>query len=155
MITRVLLGFIAAVLAVLLVHQPIIAALTATGALETKGVVYNFAPLTGAPLFLAQFFGGLGIKGWPILFNQMFWGGMWGVLFGAMLVPLSLPNWFKGLLLGLLVVILGNWLLIPLLKSQPLFGGFDIKRMAITCAIGIPFGIATGLIYGLMRRHEA
>ena len=154
MVTRILLGFIAAVLAVLLVHQPIIAALTATGALETKGVVYNFAPLTSAPLFLAQFFGGLGFKGWPILFNQMFWGGMWGVLFGALLAPLSIPNWLKGLLLGLLVMVLGNWLLVPLLKSGKLFAGFETVPMLRTAVINIPFGIATGIIYGLMRRRE-
>jgi len=105
-----------------------------------------------APAVVTQAFTALGFKGYPTLFNLMFWGGMWGVLFGLVLAPLAMPSWLKGLLLGILVVVAGNWLLVPLIKGGALFGGFDPKRMAITALINGPFGVATGLIYGALRR---
>jgi hypothetical protein len=152
MVTRILLGFVAAALAVLLVHQPIIGALAAAKVIPA--VAYNMEPLKTAPPMLASMFAGFGFQGWPTLFNLLFWGGMWGALFGLVLAPLPLASWLKGLLLGVLVVVAGNWLLVPLLKGGALFGGFDAKRMAITSLINVPFGIATGVLYGLMARGE-
>ncbi len=152
MATRILLGFVAAVLAVLLVHQPVIWGLAAAKVIAS--VAYNMEPLKTAPPMLASMFAGFGLKGWPTLFNLMFWGGMWGALYGLVLAPLPMAGWLKGLLLGVLVVVGGNWLLVPLLKGGVLFGGFDPARMAITSIINVPFGIATGILYGLMTRGE-
>ena len=147
---RIILGFVAAVLAVLLVHQPVIWALAAAKVIPA--VAYNMDPLKNAPEALASAGSGLGLKGWPTLFNLMFWGGLWGAFYGLALAPLPLASWLKGLLLGLCVVVLGNWLLVPLIKGGALFGGFDPKRMAITALINVPFGVATGFIYGALRR---
>jgi len=150
MIVRLLIGFVAAAVAVLLVHQPIIAALAAAKVIPA--VAFNMEPFKTAPAAIAQAFSAVGFNGFPTLFNLMFWGGLWGVLYGAVLAPLPQAAWLKGLLLGAIVVVAGNWLLVPLIKGGVLFGGFDPKRMAITALINVPFGIATGLIYGALRR---
>jgi hypothetical protein len=152
MAMRIILGFVAAVLAVLLVHQPIILGLASAKVIPAAA--YNMEPLKMAPPMLASLFAGMGLKGWPTLFNLMFWGGMWGALYGFALAPLPLAGWLKGLLLGVLVVVAGNWLLVPLLKGGALFGGFDPMRMAVTAIINVPFGIATGILYGVVARGE-
>ncbi len=147
---RFVYGFLAAVAAVLLVHQPVIAALVAAKIIPS--VAYNMEPLKTAPVVLASLFSGIGLKGWPILANLMFWGGLWGAFYGVAMAPWPLAAWLKGLLLGAIVVVGGNWLLVPLIKGQPLFGGFDPWRMMITTVINVPFGVATGVFYGLMRQ---
>jgi hypothetical protein len=154
MVGRIILGVVAAALAVLLVHQPIIFGLASAKILPATSVAYNMDAMKTAPAMLASVFAGFGFKGWPTLFNLIFWGGMWGALFGLVLAPLPMPSWLKGLLLGVLVVVAGNWLLVPLIKGGPLFGGFDPMRMAITSMINVPFGIATGILYGLIARGE-
>ncbi len=146
---HIVVGFLAGVLAVLLVHQPMIWALATAKIIPA--VAYNMEPLKNAPAVLAVTFTSFGLNGWPTLFNLMFWGGLWGALYGLAFVRLPLASWLKGLLLGLCVVIAGNWLLVPLAKGSALFGGLDPFRMAITSVINIPFGIATGVIYGLLR----
>jgi hypothetical protein len=149
MVGRILVGFAAAVLAVLLVHQPIIAALAAAKVIPS--VAYNLAPLKNAPVMVASVFGSLGMGGWPTLFNLLFWGGLWGALYGVAFAPLPMAGWLKGLLLGIAVVVAGNWLLVPWIKGQPLFGNFEPTRMVITAVLNVPFGIATALFYGWMR----
>ena len=154
MVLRIVFGFLAAVLAVLIVHQPTIAALAAAKILPPTAVAFNMEAFKTAPVFLTQAFTAIGFKGWPVLFNLMFWGGMWGIFYGVALAPLSMASWLKGLLLGLLVVVAGNWILVPLIKGGPLFSGFDPLRMSITALINMPFGIATGIIYGLVSPTE-
>jgi hypothetical protein len=149
---RILLGFVAAALAVLLVHQPIIGALAAAKVIPA--VAYNMEPLKTAPPMLASMFAGFGFKGWPALFNNVFWGGLWGVLYALVFARLPMAGWVKGLLLGVFVMVASNWLLLPYLRGQPLFAGFDPTRMAVTACIILPFGIATAIIYGLMARGE-
>ena len=71
--------------------------------------------------------------GVPYLVNLIFWGGLWGILF-AYIHPL-LPGrmmWLKGLIYGPIIVVLGGWIAVPLIKgqmfgipNQPLFAGFD------------------------------
>ncbi|NJO33911.1 MAG: hypothetical protein HC869_12980 [Rhodospirillales bacterium] len=67
--------------------------------------------------------------------------------------------WLKGLIYGLLIVVVSNWILLPLIKgqifgqpNQVLFGGWNPQRMAATAIILGAFGLALGAIYGLMRR---
>jgi hypothetical protein len=155
LIARIFLGFIAAALAVLVVHQPIIAALAATKVIPA--VAYNMEPLKTAPVVLAQVFSGMGFKGWPLLFNNIFWGGLWGVVYSLVALPL-LPAgwsaWVKGLAFGAFITVASNWLLLPYLKAQPLFGGFDPARMLVTLSIILPFGIAVALFYRLLGRRN-
>jgi hypothetical protein len=95
----------------------------------------------------------------PRLVNNIFWGGLWGVLFALLYdwVPGGVA-WLKGLIFGLFIVVVSNWLLLPLIKGQVfgqpnqiLFGGWNPQRMIIPLAIVGGFGLGLGLIYGLMR----
>lgn len=140
-----LLGFIAAAIAVITVHQVIVYLLAAYKFLPASSVAWSMRPVPP--------------WGVPQLVNGMFWGGLWGALFAA--VWPKLPGgamWLRGLIFGLLVAVFSNWLLVPLIKgtlfkvpNQLFFGGFDPGRMLATLAIMAGFGATLGLIYGLMR----
>ena len=164
---RLVIGFIAAMLAVLVFHQPMILLLSKIGLLPATAQVYNMAALPNAPAVIANTLKGFGLAGWPVLFNQLFWGGLWGALFGAIhhRIPGGLML-IKGLIFGLLILVFSNWLLLPFIRStvqglpnQTYFanafggGGFDYMKMLPGLCIQGAFGIGTGLFYGLMRRN--
>jgi hypothetical protein len=105
-IGRIVLGFIAAAISVVVVHQSIVYGLTIAGVI--RGQPWSMAP-----------FGPFGI---PTIANSVFWGGLWGALFG--LIHDRLPgdsSAIKGLVYGLLIVVFSNWLLLPLIRGQ-IFG---------------------------------
>lgn len=163
---RLVIGFIAAMLSVLVFHQPIILLLSKIGLLPATAVVYNMAPLANAPALVANTLKGFGLTGWPILFNLLFWGGLWGALFGA--IHQRIPGGLmliKGLIFGLLILVLSNWLLLPFIRgsllglpNQAYFanafagGKFDAMRLLPGLLIQGGFGIGVGLFYSLMRR---
>ena len=96
--------------------------------------------------------------GVPRLINNIFWGGLWGALFG--LIYDRLPGgmaWLKGLIYGLLIVVVSNWILLPLIRAQifgqpnqVLFGGLNPQRMLASVVIVGGFGLGLGIIYGLI-----
>jgi hypothetical protein len=149
---RAALGLVAGALSVLLVHQTVVYLLTAFGLI--RGVPWNLQPL------------GYGLlPKIPILANGMFWGGMWGVVFA--LVYRLLPggaSWLKGLIFGVLVVILSNWIFLPLIRhhvfgfpAQPLFAGFNGSNPMVLLPgflILTGFGLGLGIIYGLIARDR-
>jgi hypothetical protein len=146
-IGRMVLGFIAAAIAVLIVHEGVIYLLTQGGLI--RGAAWGMQPIPP--------------WGVPRLINNVFWGGLWGVLFA--LIYEGLPGgaaWLKGLIYGLFIVVVSNWILLPLIKgqvfgqpNQVLFGGWDPRRMAAAAIIVGAFGLALGVLYGLMRRDKA
>jgi hypothetical protein len=165
---RLIIGFIAAMLSVLVFHQPMILLLSKIGLLPATAVAYNMAPLSNAPAVVATTLKGFGLTGWPILFNQLFWGGLWGALFGAIhhRIPGGLML-IKGLVFGLFILLISNWLLLPFIRgtlfgipNQTYFanafgapgGGFDYMRLVPGLCIQGAFGIGVGLFYSLMRR---
>ena len=98
---------------------------------------------------------------------RRFWGGKWGVVFA--LIYDCLPggaSWLLGLVFGILVVILSNWIFLPMIRqyvfgypSQPLFSGFNGSNPMVLLPgflILAGFGLGLGIIYGLIaRRQEA
>lgn len=131
-----IIGFIAAALAVIIAHQGVVFALNAAGAWPSRP--WSFAP-TG-PYQV------------PTLLNQIFWGGIWGLIYA--LIHTSIPvsqTWLKGLLFGIGVAVVGNFLLVPVLKSLPIFAGFDGTKIAIILLIHSAFGVATALFYDVLR----
>jgi hypothetical protein len=157
MIGRLLVGFVAALLSVLLVHQVIVLLLKMYGLLPATAIAYNMAPFGGAPAIVTEQFKRIGFAGFPILFNTMFWGGVWGLVFGA-LYP-NIPGGIailKGLLFGVFIVIVSNWIGLPLLRGQPVFAGYftdyNYMRLVPGAAIVVGFGTGMGLIYGLLKR---
>lgn len=142
---RVVLGFIAAAISVLVVHQGIIYLLTAGGYIPGRpwSMTHTIPPFRV-----------------PYLVNSVFWGGLWGILFAF--IHQWLPGgmmWLKGLIYGLLMVVVSNWILLPLIKgqvfgvpNQVLFAGFNPTRMLIGAIIVGGFGLGLGFIYGLIAR---
>ena len=149
-IGRIVLGFIAAAISVLIVHEGIVYLLAQAGRIDLSRLpVWSMRPI---PPFDV-----------PDLVNRIFWGGLWGALFGLIYewVPGAMA-WLKGLIFGLFVVVVSNWILLPLIKgqvfgqpNQVFFGHFDPARMLNTIAIVGGFGLALGVIYGLMRPKDA
>lgn len=147
---RIVLGFLAAAISVLVVHQGIVYVLGMSG--MTRGVPWNLQPIKYGPL------------PWlPLLANSVFWGGLWGVVFA--LVYDRLPGgmaWLKGLIFGILVVIFSNWIFLPLIRQyafnyppQPLFAGFNGSNPMVLLPgflILAGFGLGLGIIYGLLAR---
>jgi hypothetical protein len=90
--------------------------------------------------------------------GRIFWGGLWGILFA--LIYRWIPGgmaWLKGFIYGLFIVVVSNWILLPLIKGQVFgqpgqvsFNGWDQQRMlAVACILG-GFGLALGIIYSVL-----
>lgn len=147
---RIALGFIAGVIAVLIVHEGIIYLLGVAGYIPPPNRGWSMTP--AIPPY-----------GVPRLVNNAFWGGLWGVLFALLCnwIPGGM-SWLKGLIFGLFIVVVSNWLLLPLIKgrvfgqaNQVLFGGWDPTRMLITIAIVGGFGLGLGIVYASIARDRA
>jgi hypothetical protein len=148
---RMALGFIAAAISVLIVHQGIIYVL------GTYGMVRS-TPWTMRPLGYGPF------AGVPLLANSVFWGGMWGALFGLIYDRLpGTASWLKGLIFGIGVLIVSNWIFLPLIRQyafsyppQALFSGFNGSNPMVLVPgflILAGFGLGLGIIYGLLARR--
>ena len=74
---RLIIGFIAAALSVVIFHQGMILVLREIGMLPATARVWNLAPNPW---------------GVPVLLNLCFWGGLYGVAFGA-LAPTLAPRY--------------------------------------------------------------
>lgn len=142
-----IIGFIAGVIAVVTVHQGIVYLLNQQGIIPVKP--WNMA---GVPPW-----------GVPTIINNIFWGGLWGALFS--LIHDKLPGgalWLKGLIYGLIIVVLSNWILLPFIKGQ-IFGlpnqvffagGVPMRLLAGALILG-GFGTALGILYGLLNSRKS
>jgi hypothetical protein len=131
------LGFLAGALAVVTFHQGMVFLLSSVGLLQSR--VYA---LHGVPPF-----------GVPTILNQMFWGGLWGVLFAA--IADTLPRWpllLLGFAFGVLGPVLASWFVVAPLKGLPLAAGGVPQRMLASVLINGCWGIGMGLIYAGLRR---
>lgn len=153
-ITRIVAGFIAGFLAVLIFHQGMyvliqqLLKMGVLGAPPLGGVPWNFAPDPAA-------------YGMPRVLNQSFWGGLWGIVF-AYLVPYipTGPNWLRGFVFGCIFpMLLGSWLVVAMIKGTPLFSGafgkdgFNIFALRNGFLLnGVAFGIGLGLLYPPLAR---
>jgi hypothetical protein len=146
---RIVLGFIAAVISVLIVHEGIIYLLAVGGYLPPPNRAWSMTP--AIPPY-----------GVPRLVNNAFWGGLWGILFALIYnwIPGGM-SWLKGLIFGVFIVVVSNWILLPLIKgqvfglaNQVLFGGWNTQRMLIVLAIVGGFGLGLGVIYGLIGPRD-
>lgn len=134
------IGFAAAAVVAATTHQLVYILVTAAGWANIE--VWSMRPI---PPF-----------GVPAILNQMFWGGLWGALFAV--VHGRIPGgamWLKGLLYGLMILVVSNWLLLPLIKgwifgvpNQALFAGGNIGRMLVGVLILGSFGLVLGVLYG-------
>jgi hypothetical protein len=145
---RIVCGFIAAAVSVLVVHEGILHLLSVGG--YVRPVAWSMTPAV-APF------------GVPRLINNVFWGGLWGALFALAYAKIPCrPAWLKGLVFGLFIVVVSNWILLPLIKGQVfgqpdqvLFGGWNATRMGVVVLIVGGFGLGLGIVYGLIAGRRA
>jgi hypothetical protein len=94
------------------------------------------------------------VTGVPQIVSDMFWGGVWGILFVLLysFIPGEGPT-IKGLIFGIVgPAILGVFILVPLVTGRfPLFFGFDPKMLGSVLLILAGFGAAMGWLYGLFE----
>jgi hypothetical protein len=131
-----LIGFLAAAIAVVIAHEVIVFLLNTAGILPVK-------PWSTEPV---------GPYHVPKILNSIFWGGLWGVVYA--LIQSHLPGaqaWERGLIFGILIALISNFTLLALIKGQPLFAGYDGKRIVAVLLILGGFGAATGILYEKLR----
>ena len=134
---KLVLGFVAGFIAVLLFHQPVVAMLAAMGII--KAGVYSMTAT--APM------------GVPQVISLSFWGGVWGVLLAA-----ALRRYVDGALViaatifGAILPSLVAWTVVAALKGQPLFAGGAAKGIAVGLLVNAAWGLGTGTGLALFGR---
>lgn len=131
------LGFLAGALAIVVFHQLTIFVLTQVGLIQ--GEIYSMRPV--APW------------GVPRIFNQMFWGGLWGAVFAAVAdrFPRQWPLILTGLVFGLLGPTLVAWFVVPPIKGLPIAVGWAPSRMLVSALIQVAFGIGAVFFFYYLR----
>ena len=129
---RALLGFIAAVISVLIFHQGMWAALH-TLALPGLAMPPPY-PIDPIPPW-----------GIPRIINLCFWGGLYGIVFGRILPRLTAPLWLCGLGLGVIAALVGI-LVVPAVKGLPIGSGWILLNWVRSLLINGFWGIGVGLI---------
>lgn len=133
-------GFLAGVLAILVFHQGMIFILSQAGMIQGSAYATRPIPPWGVPAIL----------------NQMFWGGLWGLVYALVADrwPARGTPLLAGLLFGLLGPQLVAWFVVSPIKGQPIAAGFDPMRMLTGALIQGAFGIGVALFYELLSRRR-
>jgi hypothetical protein len=157
--TRIIAGFIAGFLAVLIFHQGMYVLIQQMLKMGYLGA----PPLGGTPWNMAA---DPAAYGMPRVLNQAFWGGLWGILFAYVIDVMPGPNVLRGFIFGCIFpMLLGSWLVVAMIKGAPLFsgamgkGGFNVMALRNGFLLnGVAFGIGLGLLYpiiaGLFSRRN-
>jgi len=138
---RAAFGFLAGAIAVVVAHQVMVFILGQAGYIQAQPWSFRDNPY-----------------GVPQIINQMFWGGLWGILYAfiAGVFPGRWPTWMKGLAFGFGVhVVLGNWIVVALIRGQPLFSSWVPQRMLIGALIGTAFGLGVAYVYAALGGRGA
>jgi len=90
--------------------------------------------------------------GVPTILNQMFWGGLWGLLFAA--VADTLPRWpllLLGFTFGVLGPVLASWFVVAPLKGLSIAAGWVPQRLLASVLSNGCWGIGMVLIDAGLR----
>ena len=136
---RALLGFLAAVLSVLVFHQGVWS-------------ILHIADLPGYAMPLPYPMRAVPPLGIPALLNLCFWGGLYGAGFGALAPRFTLPFWLCGLIMGVIASLVGLFI-VPAIKGMPMGGGWMLNNWIRSLLVnGVGFGLGLGLIYTVMDK---
>lgn len=139
-VKSMVLGFIAAAIAVLTVHELL-------NFILLKAGLFPRVPWSMEPA---------AVTGIPQIISDMFWGGVWGILFVLIypFIPGAGPT-IKGLIFGIVApAILGVFILLPLVTGRfPLFFDFDAQLVGSVLLILAGFGAAMGWLYGFLANR--
>jgi hypothetical protein len=130
-------GFIAGALAVAIFHQIMLLILAKAGMIS--GTPYSLRPIPPYNV--------------PAVINTMFWGGIWGVVYAALVDRLAAnwPFWLGGLVFGAIVPVLVGWFVVAPIKGLPLAAGFVPPDMLASVLINAFWGLGTAIIYAGLR----
>jgi hypothetical protein len=134
-----LLGFVAGSLSVVVFHQGMVLLLHLMG--QVPNFPWRMETFRGGPIPI------------PIIVNQMFWGGLWGIGFAVVggMIPIA-HNILRGVVYGLLgPALLGNGILVPLFQGGAYLWGFQPLRIVISALIASAFGAGLAVFYRLLR----
>ena len=135
---RLRLGFVAAVISVLLFHQGAWAILHQMD-VPQLGMPNPF-PVDRVPPF-----------GIPRIISLCFWGGLWGAAFGTAWRGSKGSYLFGGFWLGVIAVLVSFFVVAPL-KGLPIAGGGDlinwIRALLINCSWGVGVAIVLPVLLG-------
>jgi|SRR5680860_321076 len=139
---NLLMGFLAAAIAVVTVHELINFVLLQAGVFPRVPWSMEPAAMTGVPQIV----------------SDMVWGGLWGILFA--LIHDRMPGGnttVQGLIFGIVgPAIIGVFILVPLITGRfPLFFGGDPKLIISVLVILAGFGAGMGWLYGLFTSRTA
>lgn len=135
---RAVLGFAAAVIAVLTFHQAMWAAL------HVAGIMPPPYPVTPIPPY-----------GVPQIANLCFWGGVYGAFFGLLLPRFAAPSWVVGIGFGVLAALVGMFV-VPAVKGVPfdaITAKLTVESVSRSLAINGFWGLGLGLIAPLLMRQ--
>ena len=134
------LAFAAGFIAVLALHQPMLALLSAAG-------------ITQAVPYATKAVGPLGV---PQFISAAFWGGVWGLVLHA--VSRRWPGGagfvLKCLLFGMIFPTLVAWFIVAPLKGMPMAGGFKAGSIVTGLCVNAAWGLGTGILLALFRRGQ-
>ena len=130
---RAVLGFVAAVIAVLVFHQG------AWALLHLAGLMPPPYPMGPVPPW-----------GVPQTIDFCFWGGLYGAVYGLVLPKLEMPGWLSGLILGAIATLV-LWFIVAPIKGRPIAFGWAWQSMLVVLAIHAVWGIGVGLILPLLQ----
>jgi hypothetical protein len=136
LVRRVALGFVAAVISVLIFHQGM-------------WTLLHFADLPGLGMPAPSPTDGVPPWGVPRIINLCFWGGLWGALFGA--VWRGRRYWCGGLLLGVAAAATGL-IVVAAIKGLPIGGGWKWSNWVRSLLINGTWGLGVGLILPPLTR---
>jgi hypothetical protein len=131
--SRIIHGFVAGALAVLVFHQAALLALH-VACVAPAATPWDLAPV---PPF-----------GVPAVASAAFWGGAWGVVF-ALLAPRfgrGAGYWLASLLFGAVVLTLVAWFVVLPLKGLPAGGGFAWPGVIVGPIVNGAWGLGTALL---------
>lgn len=129
---RIPLGFLAAVISVLVFHQGMWSILHYL-ALPGLGMPPPF-PIDGVPPF-----------GVPRIVSLCFWGGCWGALFAAVWRGPRASYWWGGLILGAVAASFGL-IVVAAIKGLPIGGGWVLNNWIRSLLINGTWGLGVGLL---------
>lgn len=135
---RTAIVFAAGFLAVLIGHQPMVAALNALDLMPAGFVPYSFDPVP--PL------------GVPSVISKAFWGGLWAVMLDLILGRArGFGYWAGWTILGAIALPLVAIFVVPPLKGLPVPPFAD--RMPVFAAVNGVWGLATAALLTLFGRR--
>lgn len=88
--------------------------------------------------------------GVPVIVSLSFWGGIYGMAFGALRPYFTLPLWLCGLCLGIIAALLALFVFAPL-KGNAIAYGWQAWPVARSFLVNGVWGIGVGLLLPVLQ----